>query len=362
MTTRSRFELFEEMSDCMVDEDIDAGIREMMKRVCVFFEVSRGGICQRNTDGKRLETLLVSYGFDTETDVLQLVRHNQEEYVFHSFELCGDIRGFLFLERPQCDLSGRKMQETLREICRNVVIANHHRELVNQLREREQELQYAYTALMDVKEEEARRIALELHDGIGQNLTSMLLYLRLCRRESAGERLMEILEKLQLLVSQTLSETQRIVRHMRPKALEELGLVQALYWYFSEYRKKLPQLDVEYSITVPGLNLPEEVEGALYRVVIEALTNIARHAQASRVCFVMLRMEGQLTLQISDDGVGMDLATVKRKGMGLMGMQERMRKIGAEFTVESVLGQGTWIRIILPLAEISSDTQRIMGE
>lgn len=237
-----------------------------------------------------------------------------------------------------------------------------NRELVRQLKEREEELQYAYNALVDIKEEEARRIALELHDGIGQNLTSMLLYLRLCRREPMSERLEEILEKLQLLVSQTLSETQRIVRHMRPKALEELGLVQALYWYFSEYRKKLPQIEVEYSITVPGLVLPEDVEGALYRVVIEALTNIARHAQATHVCFVMLRWEGQLILQISDNGVGMDLAAVKRKGMGLMGMQERMRKIGAEFSIESVIGQGTWIRIVLPLAEKSSEISRIMGD
>jgi len=224
-----------------------------------------------------------------------------------------------------------------------------NRELVRQLQEREEELQYAYNALMDAREADARNIALELHDGIGQNLTSMLLYLRLCRREPMNERLTEILEKLQLLVSQTLNDTQRIVRHMRPKALEELGLVQALYWYFGEYRKRLPQQEFEYSITVPGLVLPEDVEGALYRVIMEALTNIARHAQASRVSFVMLRMDGHLILQISDDGVGMDIASSKRKGMGLLGMQERMRKIGAEFTLESVMGQGTWISITLPL-------------
>ncbi len=230
-------------------------------------------------------------------------------------------------------------------------IEEENRQLVKQLREREEELQYAYNALMDIREEEARRIALELHDGIGQNLTSMLLYLRLCRREPMNERLTEILDKLQLLVSQTLSETQRIVRHMRPKALEELGLVQALYWYFSEYRKKLPQIQLEANITALGLTLPEEVEAALYRAVIESMTNIARHAQANTVCFVMLRMDGQLIIQISDDGVGMDVAASKRKGMGLLGMQERIRKIGGEFTLESLVGQGTWMRITLSLEE-----------
>jgi len=243
------------------------------------------------------------------------------------------------------------MEENTREICQEEIEAE-NRELVRRLREREEELQYAYNALVDIKEEEARRVALELHDGIGQNLTSMLLYLRLCRREPMSGRLEEILEKLQLLVSQTLSETQRIVRHMRPKALEELGLVQALYWYFSEYRKKLPQMEVEYSITVPGLVLSEDVELALYRVIVEALTNIARHARAKRVCFVMLRMDGQLIVQISDDGVGMDVTVSKRQGMGLLGMQERMRNIGAEFTMESLLGQGTWIRILFPLQEL----------
>ena len=222
-----------------------------------------------------------------------------------------------------------------------------NRELVRQLREREEELQYAYNAVMDIREEEARRIALELHDGIGQNLTSMLLYLRLCRREPTGERLTEILEKLQLLVSQTLSETQRIVRHMRPKALEELGLVQALYWYMNEYQKNIPQIELEYSIIVPGLNLPEDVEVALYRTILEAMTNIARHASANRVCFIMLRVEERLVIQISDDGVGMNIASCKRKGMGLLGMQERMRKIGAEYEMESIEGYGTWIRIVL---------------
>ena len=226
-----------------------------------------------------------------------------------------------------------------------------NRQLVEQLREREEELQYAYSALMEIREEEARRIALELHDGIGQNLTSMLLYLRLCRREPMTERATEILDKLQLLVSQTLSETQRIVRHMRPKALEELGLVQALYWYFSEYRKKMPQIQLEANITAVGLTLPEEVEAALYRVIIEAMTNIARHAQAGKVCFVMLKMDNHLVIQISDDGVGMDIATSRRKGMGLLGMQERIRKISGEFTQESILGQGTWIRILLPLSK-----------
>ena len=226
-----------------------------------------------------------------------------------------------------------------------------NRQLVRQLQEREEELSHAYTALMEAREEEARSIALELHDGIGQNLTSMLLYLRLCRREPMSDRLAEILEKLQLLVSQTLSETQRIVRHMRPKALEELGLVQALYWCFNEYRKKMPQTIWDYSITVPRLNLPEEVEAALYRVITEALTNVARHAQAKRVSFVMIRMDGQLVIQLSDDGVGMEIANAKRKGMGLLGMQERIRKIGGEFIIESLEDQGTWIRIRLPLEE-----------
>ena len=92
----------------------------------------------------------------------------------------------------------------------------------------------------------------------------------------------------------------------------------------------------------------------MYRAVIESMTNIARHAQASTVCFVMLRMDGQLIIQISDDGVGMDVAASKRKGMGLLGMQERIWKIGGEFMLDSLVGQGTWIRITLPLEEKST--------
>ncbi len=349
MDSDSRNRLLEEMSDCMVR---DTGVEEMMRRVCAFFSAPRGGICR--TEGEKKPVLLAGCGFDGEKEAeeaVQNLREKEEEtsYILYPYDF-PDFSGFLFLERPSVDGKTEKMQQMLGEICRNMYIAIHHRELVQQLQQREEELQYVCNALLEIKEKEEKRIALELHDEIGQNLTSMLLYLRLCQKEPAGERLTEILTKLRLLVSETLSETRRIVRHMRPKELEELGLVPALYWYFSEYKKRQPQISFVHTISISDLRIPEEAEMALYRVIVEALTNISRHARADHVCFSMAREENRLHVQVEDNGCGMELESAKQRGMGLLGMQERIHRAGGHFFLDSAPGSGTRLSIWLPLA------------
>ncbi len=226
-----------------------------------------------------------------------------------------------------------------------------------------EDLQRLSIELMNAQETERRHVSQELHDELGQALTAMRINLDMLGQElppdfspAGRKRLTEV----SLLVDETLEHARELSHTLRPTMLDEMGLVPTLRWYVNRYAERLA-IEVDFEVKDLEERPAAEIETTLYRAVQEALTNIARHAEASRVRLHLARREARLSVLIEDDGQGFDgeksmTAGIDRAGMGLFGMRERVARCGGSFSLHSQPGQGTRLMIELPFAPY------VMGE
>jgi two-component system, NarL family, sensor kinase len=202
--------------------------------------------------------------------------------------------------------------------------------------------------LVTMREEERRRLRRDLHDGLGPTLAGMTLGLDTARALSPGlPDLLELLGRLKAETQRAVTDVRRIVYGLRPPALDELGLAGSLREEVRRLQCQVPTLAVSLAASGDGLpNLPAAVEVACYRIVTEALTNVARHAHATR-CLVRLRLDHDLDVEVCDDGVGMQEGW--RTGVGIASMRERVAELGGDLVIEPGLPHGTRIAARLPV-------------
>ncbi len=215
-------------------------------------------------------------------------------------------------------------------------------------RERETLRRQLLEKVIATQEDERRRIARELHDSTSQNLTSLIVGLRImetyCQQCAAQTKASD----LRQVASHTLEEVRDLSMRLRPRVLDDLGLAAALERLVSEWqaRYKIP-VDVVIQLNE---RLPGEVETAIYRIAQEALTNIARHAQAKSASIFVERRGDLLRTIMEDDGIGFDVnANHGERHLGLLGMRERAELLNGTFTIESAPERGTSIFIEIPL-------------
>ncbi|GLC25122.1 GAF domain-containing protein [Roseisolibacter agri] len=216
-------------------------------------------------------------------------------------------------------------------------------------------------ALTAAEEAERRRLARELHDQLGQHLTGFALGLADVRRRiAAGEPAADRLDQLEALARLMSRDARTLALELRPPELDDVGLEGALETYVAEWSARF---DVAAEVTVTGLAerpLASEVGSALYRIVQEALTNVAKHADASQVSVIVDRPDGAVRLIVEDDGRGFDVDTTTARAraerrLGLAGMQERAAIVGGTVTVESSPGSGTALYVRLPVEPVSGE-------
>jgi len=208
--------------------------------------------------------------------------------------------------------------------------------------------------LIRAQEEERRRIAWELHDETGQALTSLKFGLRSLEQNLNRGDTEAHLQALRDLVGQIQESLHDLAIELHPPALDELGLVAALHRYITQYAR---HTGLQVGLHTVGINedrLPPQIEMTAYRLIQEALTNVARHAHAHSVSVMLERQRGQLMVIVDDDGQGFDIHMLaeRRAGRGQLGirsMQERVAMVGGVFTIESRPGQGTTVFARLPL-------------
>ena len=201
------------------------------------------------------------------------------------------------------------------------------------------------------QEEERRRIARELHDGVGPALASLNIRLRTARKLLERDQYLtaEEIEELAELAQANIQDIRRLIHDLRPAALDELGLVPALREYVARYQEE-QGLEVVLTLPEGGERLPAPVETALFRIAQEALNNVAKHAQARRVEIGLTRDRGGVTLRIADDGQGFDPEAPRPEThLGLWSMRERVEQLGGRFEIESAPGEGTTVRALIPL-------------
>ncbi|QYF93950.1 PAS domain-containing sensor histidine kinase [Massilia sp. PAMC28688] len=213
------------------------------------------------------------------------------------------------------------------------------------------QLRQLSSALQTVREEERAHIARELHDDLGQLLASLRMDLNLLQQEaperSASNRLMQGMEENLLTAIQSL---RRIATNLRPRALDEGGLYFALQGLRDEFVQRHGIACTLYADEAE-LRLDDGASTAIFRIVQEALTNIARHAGASNVTVYLYRLDGQLLISIADDGRGIQLSDMeKAQSLGLIGMRERVWGMHGDITISADEPPGTRIEIVLPIA------------
>lgn len=206
----------------------------------------------------------------------------------------------------------------------------------------------ALRRVVEAQEAERKRLALELHDETGQALTSVLLGLRMVEEARDEKTRKDVLASLREVVQATLHDVRRLAVELRPKALDDFGLVPALQRLAQGVSERT---GTEIELATPlAERLPPEIEIALYRVVQEALTNVVRHSGAQRASVLLTRKGDCVTTVVEDDGRGFDPEqALDGEGLGLVGMQERMALVGGRLSIESRAGRGTTIVAEVPV-------------
>ena len=225
---------------------------------------------------------------------------------------------------------------------------------------RESEAKYRRTAedlrrlaahLEKAREEERTRIAHELHDELGQAMTAMRIDIAWIQKNipSSAPRLRSRIESLGALADEALANVRRLSMEMRPSILDDLGLQAALEWQVSDFAQRTG-IAARLEDGLNDAHLTPEQATALFRIVQEALTNISRHAQATRVRVLLREKDGQGFCRIIDNGLGItDQAMAKRRSFGVVGMRQRVLALGGGFDIAGRPGRGTEIRISIPL-------------
>jgi signal transduction histidine kinase len=207
----------------------------------------------------------------------------------------------------------------------------------------------AFRRVVAAQEEERRRLARELHDETGQALTSILLGLKALEESEDLAGLNDAVGVLRDRVVDTLRDVRRLAVELRPAALDDFGLEPALERLTSGFAEQTG-IKVELESRLHDDRLPEEVETVLYRIVQEALTNIAKHAHADRVSIVVTQKSGSVGAIIEDDGRGFDPKGGVDGGIGLIGMRERVALLDGSLRIESGEGNGTTLVVEVPLS------------
>jgi signal transduction histidine kinase len=219
-----------------------------------------------------------------------------------------------------------------------------------QLREREEALGRLYEKVVSAQEDERKRIARELHDDTSQSLAVLVMALDgALAALKAG--LPPRLEEAKALAVRTIEEVHRMILDLRPSVLDDLGLQSAIRWY-AERHLVSRGLSVRCEFEAEDRRFPAAFETALFRVCQEAMSNIARHAQAETVLVQLSEADGVIRIEIEDDGRGFDPGNVshaERRHFGLMGIEERVEILGGKVHIDSAPGQGTRIHLEVPL-------------
>jgi signal transduction histidine kinase len=206
----------------------------------------------------------------------------------------------------------------------------------------------AVRRVVQAQELERQRLARELHDETGQALTSILLGLKPLEEALGGHPARVALADLREQVVSALQDVRRLAVELRPAVLDDFGLVPALERLTDAFAEQ-SGIRVDFHSALGETRLPSEVETTLYRIVQEALTNVAKHASAQHVSILLVRRERSVSAVIEDDGQGFVPGRARRDGLGLVGMRERLELVDGRFDVESQPGAGTTIVAEVPL-------------
>ena len=221
--------------------------------------------------------------------------------------------------------------------------------LERELKKRTADLQELSTLLLRAQENERRSLARELHDEVGQSLSAILMETEGAECAEQPAVVDEHLASIKRLAAKTVNQVRDLALLLRPSMLDDLGLAPALNWHARETRKRTGR-NVIVATDDALETLPDEHRTCIYRIVQEAVNNAVRHANARTVEVSVRREREEVDVTVQDDGVGFDTRIVR--GLGILGMEERVRRLGGHLKIASEAGRGTVVHAALPVADL----------
>jgi signal transduction histidine kinase len=223
-----------------------------------------------------------------------------------------------------------------------------------QLREREAVRADLLRKVITAQEDERKRIARELHDETSQSLAALAMGID-ASAEAIRSGAQPRLDEVKAIATRTLEDVHRLIFDLRPSVLDDLGLLSAIEWYADRTLRKRG-ISVRCEFEEPLEKLSPEMETALFRICQEALSNVARHAEADSVLVELGMDDSGLRVSVEDDGRGFDpdepVTDEKRKHWGLLGIRERAELLGGSATIESAVGKGTRVEVRIPISSM----------
>ena len=259
----------------------------------------------------------------------------------------------MFARRPLPEVTLKALAQVADQISQGIV-----RQMAEQaLRESERELRLLSSQLLIAQETERKRIARELHDGVGQILSTIKVRVETVLKQaslSEGKIDLSRLEDLLPAIKQTMEEVRNISMDLRPPTLDSLGILATISWCCREFQTTYPSVQVKQQIDVQEDEVAESLKIVIYRILQEALNNVARHSKADQVQVQLCVEDGSMTLAVDDNGRGFNKEhlfseEIASRGFGLASMRERTESSGGSFAINSTEGQGTVVRAVWPM-------------
>ena len=272
------------------------------------------------------------------------------------FRSTGGLLGTMCLGSSTARTFSEAKMELLTSVGNQIAAAVQNARLYQELQRKERMRGELLQKVITAQEEERKRIARELHDQTSQALAALAVAVGTAAAQAAeGADVSDSLTRMRQLAVDTLEEVHRLIFDLRPTMLDDLGLVAAMRWY-AETRLAEAGIKVRFETAGEERRLSTQVETALYRVVQEAVNNVVNHSGAQYFTLTFVLKDDSVTISMMDDGWGFDMAELARsrdekRGLGLMGMKERVELLGGTFALYSELGGGTKITVEVPLEE-----------
>ena len=229
-----------------------------------------------------------------------------------------------------------------------------HRETEKRLRESKRQLRILSSRLVEVQENERKRIAQELHDSIGGSLAAIKFSLeeKLVRARKCGLPLEISWEDTISMVRHAIEESRGISTNLRPPMIDDLGILATIRWFCREFQKVYASIRIEYRKEIEEGDMPEPLKIVIYRILQEALNNVAKHSHADKVLIFLHKRDADIMLRIEDNGQGFNLTANSDEGIGLSGMKDRATLSGGTIEIQSHAGKGTTIQASWPVTEV----------
>ncbi|MDW6001956.1 PAS domain-containing sensor histidine kinase [Vibrio mangrovi] len=257
----------------------------------------------------------------------------------------GNARCYLLSLAPERNIHGEIV--SVLAIGRDITLLKQFRQELEQSRTQLREL-VAHREL--TRESERKHIAREVHDELGQRLTALKMEVQTLevRYSPCAPELQKQLNRIQTHLRETISFARNLVSRLRPSALD-MGFIAALEWLTDDFQQRSPNCKCMLTLNCNDVGMNEDVATAVFRIVQESLTNVIKHANASRVHILLHESPAQLLLSIQDNGQGFDTTRHYKESFGLVGIKERVLMIHADLNIQSTPGKGTCIELRIPL-------------